>query len=175
MTTERRYNDPALREALRQEQAAMPHFQLADGWQDAVMKQAKSKSQRIIWTAAAAFIVLLIGVAAVLWQQEKKGRHQDTEAGLLEAGMPKEETPIVIAQAVPPQVEPASTTDALKLKRKSRPRLSRSPRQSADEIAEPSVSTSLSGNRDRMRQTMFEKMSGYSDMTDFEPEIFDEL
>ena len=38
-----------------------------------------------------------------------------------------------------------------------------------------SVSTSLSANRDRMRQTMFEKMSGYSDMTDFEPEILDEL
>ena len=72
MTTERRYNDPALREALRQEQAAMPHFQLADGWQDAVMKQAKSKSQRIIWTAAAAFIVLLIGVAAVYGNRKKK-------------------------------------------------------------------------------------------------------
>lgn len=175
MMTDRKYNDPALREALRQEQAAMPHFRLADGWQDVVMKQAKSKSRQMIWTAAAAIVIMLIGAAAILWQQEKKDSHQNSEAGLLEAGLSKEETPIVIAQAVPPQVEPAYTTDVPKSKRKSRSRLSRRSRPGADEIAEPSVSTSLSSNRDRMRQTMFEKMNGYSDMTDFEPEILDEL
>jgi len=175
MTTDRRYNDPALREALRQEQAAMQHFQLADGWQDAVLKQAKSKSRRLIWTAAAAIVIMLIGAAAILWQQGKVDRHQDAVAGLQYAGMPNEEPPVVIAQSVTAQPEPSSTTEAPKSTRKSSPRISRQPRQEVDETPEPQVTTSLSANRDRMRQAMFEKMNRHSDMTDFEPEIIDEI
>ena len=173
MTTDRRYNDLALREALRQEQAAMPHFQLADGWQDAVMKQAKSKSLRIIWSAAAAFVVLLIGTTIILWQQEANDSHEDLKVNHQEAGVPKVETPVVIAQTVPAQVE--SSTEITRSTRKNSSRRLRQPKQEPNETSEPPAPTSLSANRDRMRQAMFEKMNRYSDMTDFEPEIIDEI
>lgn len=175
MTTDRRYNDPALREALRQEQAAMPHFQLADGWQDTVMKQAKSKSLRIIWIAAAAFVILLIGAAGVLWKQKAGDRGLEIEVKYQEAGVPKVETPVVIAQTVPAQIESSSTTETPKPTRKSHPHISRRPKQDADETAEVPEPTSLSANRDRMRQAMFEKMNRHSDMTDYETEIIDKI
>lgn len=175
MTTDRRYNDPALRQALRQEQAAMPHFRLADGWQDAVMKQAKSTSRRLIWTVAAAFVVLFIGAAAIFWQQEADNRGLDIEAGYLGTGMPEVEPPIDVAQSVTTQAEPSSATQITKLTRKSHPRISRQPKQKTNETAEAPAPISLSANRDRMRQAMFEKMNRHSDMTDFEPEIIDEI
>lgn len=174
MTTERKYNDPALREALRQEQAAMPHFQLADGWQDAVMKQTKSAYTRLIWTVAAAIVVLLIGAASVLWKQKAGDRGQEIEVGYQEARLPKVETPIVIAYTVPAQVE-SSTTEIPRSTQKSRHRISRKTKQEFDETVEATEPTSLSANRDRMRQAMFEKMKRHSDMTDFETEKIDEI
>ena len=174
MTTDRRYDDPVLREALRQEQAAMPHFQLADGWQDVVMRQVKSTSRRLMWAVAAAIAVLLIGAAGVLWKQKAGDRGQEKEIEHQEAKLPKVETPVVITQTVPAQVE-SSTTEIPRLTRKSRHRISRQPKQDANEPAEASAPTSLSANRDRMRQAIFEKMNRHSDMTDFETEIIDEI
>ena len=173
MTTDRRYNDLALREALRQERAVMPHFQLADGWQDAVMKQTKSKSLRIIWTAAAVFVILLIGTTIILWQQEANDSHEDLKVNHQEVRVPKVETPVVIAQTVPAQIE--SSIEIIRSTRKSSSRISRQPKQEVNETSEPPAPTSLSANRDRMRQAMFEKIDRHSDMTDFEPEIIDEI
>ncbi|MBR4728895.1 MAG: hypothetical protein IK075_01390 [Prevotella sp.] len=173
MTTDRKYNDPALREALRLEQAAMPHFQLTDGWQDAVMKRTKSTSRRLIWTVAAAIVVLLIGAAGVLWKQKAGYRGKEIEVGYQEARSPKVETPVVIAQTVPAQVE--SSTEITRSTRKNSSRRLRQPKQEPNETSEPPAPTSLSANRDRMRQAMFEKMNRYSDMTDFESEILDEI
>lgn len=175
MTTDRKYNDPALREALRQEQTAIPHFQLAEGWQSAVMNRIKSTYRRLIWTIAAASVVLLIGTAGVLWKQKDRDRGQEIELGHQEVRMPKVETPVVIAQTVSAQIESSSTTKIPRLTRKSSSRISRQPKQEIDETAEAPAPTSLSANRDRMRQAMFEKMNRHSDMTDFEPEIIDEI
>lgn len=174
MTTDRKYNDPALREALRQEQATMPHFQLADGWQDAVMKQTKSTSRRMIWTIAAAIVILFIGAAGVLWKQKAGDRDKEIGIEHQEARLPKVETPVVISQTVPAQVE-SSTTEIPRSTRKSRHRISRQPKQDANETAEAPEPTSLSANRDRMRQAIFEKMNRYSDVTDSETEIIDEI
>lgn len=175
MTTDRKYNDPALREALRQEQATMPHFQLADGWQDAVMKQTKSTSRRMIWTIAAAIVILFIGAAGVLWKQKAGDRDKEIGIEHQEARLPKVETPVVISQTVPAQVESSTTTETPKPTRKSHPHISRRPKQDANETAEAPEPTSLSANRDRMRQAMFEKMNRYSDVTDSETEIIDKI
>lgn len=175
MTKDMKYNDPALREALRQEQAAIPHFQLADSWQDAVMKQTNSKSLRIIWTAAAAFVVLLIGATTILWQQKADDSNEDLKVNHQEVRAPKVGTPVAITQIVPAQAELSSAAQTPKLVRKMRHRISQLPKQESDETAETPEPTSLSANRDRMRQAMFEKMNRHSDMTDFEPEIIDEI
>lgn len=173
MTTDRKNKDLALREALRQEHAAMPHFQLADGWQDAVMKQVKSKSRRLIWITAAAIVVLLIGTAGVLWKQKAGERGQKIEVEYQEAKIPVIEP--TLAQSIPEQTEPISANQSTKSTRKRFPRKTQQPIQETNEIAEPLAPTSLSANRDRMRQAMFEKMNGYTDMTVNESNILDEI
>ena len=175
MTTDRKYKDPALREALRQEQATKPHFLLVDGWQDAVIKRAKTTSRRIVWTAAAAIVVLLIGTAAVLWQQKTKDRHQELNVLHQETRITEVESPIVIAQAVPTQSRPNPSTEKPKQKRGKKLRKSKQPGQDAVETSKVLTPTSLSANRDRMRQAMFKKMNRHSDMTELELEEIDEI
>ena len=175
MMIDRKYKDPALREALRQEQATKPHFLLVDGWQDAVIKRAKTTSRRIVWTAAAAIVVLLIGTAAVLWQQKTKERYQELNVRHQETRIPEVESPIVIAQAVPTQSRPNPSTEKPKQKRRNNLRKSKQPRQDAVETPKALTPTSLSANRDRMRQAMFKKMNRHSDMTEIEIEEIDEI
>ena len=175
MTIDRKYDDPALREALRLEQATMPHFPLVDGWQDAVIKRAKTTSRRIVWTAAAAIVVLLIGTATILWQQKTKDRHQELDVLHQEARIPETESPIVIAQVVPAQSSPEPSTEKPKQKRGKNLRKSKQPRQYAVETTKALTPTSLSANRDRMRQAMFKKMNRHSNMTELELEEIDEI
>ena len=175
MMTDRKDKDPALREALRQEMATKPHFQLVDGWQDAVIKQVKSTSRQIVWTAAAAFVILLIGTATVLWQQKVKDRYQESDVLQQEATAPKEESPIVIAQAVQTQSKPISSTEKPKQTWKRNIGKTRQPRQSTVETTKALTPTSFSANRDRMRQAMFKKMNRNSDMTEMEIEKVDEI
>lgn len=175
MTTDRKYNDAALRDALQQEMATKPHFQLADGWQDNVMRQVKPKSRCLIWTAAAVIVALIIGSAAVILKNEKGDKFQKTDVCHHEVGAPQEEAPIVITQAVPAQKELSSETIKPKIIRKKHTRISIQARQETTEIAETSTPSSLSANRDRMRQSLMEKMNRYSDMSDFEPKIHDKI
>lgn len=175
MTTDRSYNDIALREALQQEMATKPHFQLADGWQDNVMRQVKPISRRLIWTAAAVIAVLLIGSAAVILKNEKGDKFQKTVVCHQKVGAPQVETPIVITQAVPAQAELSSAAKKPTLIHKKHTRVSIQARQEAAEVAETSTPSSLSANRDRMRQALMEKMNRHSDMSDFEPEIHDKI
>lgn len=175
MTTDRKYNDVALREVLRQEMATKPHFQLADGWQDNVMRQVKPMSRRLIWTTASVFAVLLIGSAAVIFKNEKGDKFQKTDVCRKEVGAYQVETPIVITQAVPAQTGLPSAAQKPTLIRKKNTRVSIQARQETAEIAETSKPSSLSANRDRMRQALMEKMNRHSDMNDFEPEIHDKI
>ena len=89
--------------------------------------------------------------------------------------MPQVETPIVITQEVPTQTELSSAAKKPKLIRKKHTRILIQSRQDATEIAETSTPSSLSANRDRMRQALMEKMNRHSDMSDFEPEIHDKI
>ena len=175
MMTDRKDKDPALREALRQELATKPHFQLVDGWEDAVIKQVKSTSRQIVWTVAAAFIILFIGTATVLWQQKAKDRYQESDVLQLETTAPKEESPVVIAQADPTQSKPNPSTGKSRHTRKRSLRKSKLPRQNTVETTKGLTPTSFSANRDRMRQEMFKKMNRHSDMTELEIEIVDEI
>ena len=175
MTTNKKYNDPALREALRLEQAAMPHFQLADGWQDVVLKQAKSTLRWKVWTAAAAIVVLLIGTAAILWQQKAKDRYQQPDVLHQETKVSKAESPIVIAQSVPKLSESYPSAEQSKQAQKRSRRISRRSLENSGEATETPTPTSLSANRDRMRQAMLEKMDKHSYMTELEPEEIDEI
>ena len=175
MTTDRKYKDVALREALQQEMATKPHFQLADGWQDNVIRQVRPMSRRLIWTAAAVIAVLLIGSVIVIWNNEKGNKFQNIDVCHQEAGVPQVETPIVITQEVPTQTELSSAAKKPKLIRKKHTRILIQSRQDATEIAETSTPSSLSANRDRMRQALMEKMNRHSDMSDFEPEIHDKI
>ena len=175
MTTDRSYNDIALREALQQEMAEKPHFQLADGWQDNVMRQVKPMSRCLIWTAAAVIVVLLIGSATVICKNGKGEKFQNTDICHQEVAAPQVETPIVITQTVPVQKELPSVAQKPTLIRKKKTRVSIQARQETAEIAETSTPSSLSANRERMRQALMEKMNRHSDMNDFEPEIHDKI
>lgn len=175
MTTNKKYNDPALREALRLEQSAKPHFLLADGWQDAVLKQAKSTLRWKVWTAAAAIVVLLIGTAAILWQQKAKDRCQQPDILHQETKVSKVDPPIVIAQSAPKLSESYSSTEKSKQAQKRSRRISRRSLVNSIEVIDTPTPTSLSANRDRMRQAMFKKMDKHSYMTELEPEEIDEI
>lgn len=168
MTTDSKHKDPVLREALRLEQEDKPHFQLRDGWQEAVISQVQPRHRLGRWAIAAAIVTLFVGVATVLWQKEPKA---DSKGLAVEA--PKEEPPVVTAQVAVAEANVGIVTMP-KPKKSTRPK--RLPQQQATtEPAEEPIPEPLSANRDRMRQAMFKEMNRRAVLSDFETEKTDEI
>lgn len=174
MTKDRKYKDTALRKAFQQEMATKSHFQLADGWQDDVMRQIKPMSRRLIWTAAAIIVVLIIGSATFLWKNEKGDKFQMTNVCHQEVEVPQVETPVT-TQTIPAQTGHSNAVPKPTPTYRKRSRINNQTRQEPDEMGKALAPSSLSANRDRMRQAMMEKMNIHSDMRDFEPEIHDKI